>query len=264
MDLKQDSTRDDEPCPDRQTDDVVPLLEVRNISKSYGRVEALRGVTFQTCPGEILALLGDNGAGKSTLIKILSGVVQPDAGEILWNGQLVQLKSRHVSAGLGIETIFQDSALVDSLSVARNIFLGRELCGPLGLMRHHEMRQIVGHVLKTIVGVAGIDSPDKLVGSLSGGQKQAVAIARAVHFNRTFLLLDEPTNALAVGATESLFTYLRSLRESGINCVLVTHNLFDAYRLCDRFIVVARGEKVFEATRDQTSIDELIERVSHG
>jgi simple sugar transport system ATP-binding protein len=109
-----------------------------------------------------------------------------------------------------------------------------------------------------------IGSPDKLVGSLSGGQKQAVAIARAVHFNRTLLILDEPTSALAVRATEALFTYLRTLREQNITSILVTHDLFDAYRICDRFVVIARGEKVFEATQAETSVDELIEKVSHG
>jgi simple sugar transport system ATP-binding protein len=240
------------------------LLEVRNIRRSFGHVEALCGVSFAVYPGEIIGLLGDNGAGKSTLIKILSGVVKPDSGEIFWEGESVQLASRAESAELGIETIFQDTALVDSMSVARNIFLGRELWAPLGFMRHSEMRRISADIVKTITGVEGIDSPDKPVGSLSGGQKQAVAIARAVYFNRRVLLLDEPTSALAVRATEALFTYLRTLRGSGISSVLVTHDLFDAHRVCDRLIVMARGEKILEATPAQTTIEELIERVSHG
>jgi simple sugar transport system ATP-binding protein len=131
-------------------------------------------------------------------------------------------------------------------------------------MHLKQMREIAAHVLKTIVAIEGIDSPDKLVGSLSGGQKQAVAIARAVHFKRTLLILDEPTSALAVRATEALFEYLRSLRAQGLSSVLVTHNLYDAYRICDRFVVMARGQVVFQATQKETSVDELTEHVSRG
>jgi len=188
-------------APPDSTDEV--LLELDNIKKTYGQNKALNGVSFAAHRGEILALLGDNGAGKSTLVKVMSGVVPPDPGsQIRWQGAGVELQSRHDAAELGIETIFQDNALVDSMTVARNIFLGRELRTRFGLLRMTEMRQIAASIISTITGVKGIDSPDKLVGSLSGGQKQAVAIARAVHFNRTLLILDEPTSALAVRATE--------------------------------------------------------------
>jgi simple sugar transport system ATP-binding protein len=241
------------------------LLELDNVQKTYGQNKVLRGVSFTANRGEILALLGDNGAGKSTLVKAMSGVVAPDPGShIRWEGREVKLDSRQDAADLGVETIFQDNALVDGMSVARNIFLGRELKNRFGLLRLTQMRQISASIISTITGVQGIDSPDKLIGSLSGGQKQAVAIARAVHFNRTLLILDEPTSALAVRATEALFTYLRTLRERNITSILVTHDLFDAYRVCDRFVVLARGEKVFEARREDTSVDELIEKVSHG
>jgi simple sugar transport system ATP-binding protein len=245
--------------------DARVLLEVRNVHKTYGHSKALNGVSLRAQRGEILGLLGDNGAGKSTLVKTMSGVVVPDAGsEIYWEGNQVHLENRQDAAALGIETIFQDNALVDSLSVARNIFLGRELRNRFGLLRLTEMRQITASIISSITGVKGIDSPDKLVGSLSGGQQQAVAIARSVYFNQTLLILDEPTNALAVRATEALFTYLRTLREQSITSILVTHNLFDAYRVCDRFVVIARGEKVFEAKREDTTVEELIEKVSHG
>ena len=126
------------------------------------------------------------------------------------------------------------------------------------------MREIAAEVLKTIVAIEGIDSPDKLVGSLSGGQKQAVAIARAVHFKRSLLVLDEPTSALAVRATEALFDYLRHLRDQGLSSVLVTHDLYDAYRICDRFVVMARGKAILKATKEETSIEELTEKVSRG
>ena len=242
----------------------VPLLELRDISKQYGLNKVLNNVSFHVSKAEILALLGDNGAGKSTTVKTISGVVQPDSGALLWDGKPVQLNSHTDAAELGIETIYQDSALVDTMTIARNIFMGRELIGPLGFMRMGEMRDIASHVLKTIVAIEGIDSPDKLVGSLSGGQKQAVAIARAVHFKRTLLVLDEPTSALAVRATEALFEYLRSLRGQGLSSVLVTHNLYDAYRICDRFVVMGHGEVVFQATQKETSVEELTEHVSRS
>jgi simple sugar transport system ATP-binding protein len=258
-----DEQRGQVPRPETLRPEV--LLELRDVRKTYGQNQALKGVSFKAHRGEILALLGDNGAGKSTLVKVMSGVVIPDAeSELRWENKPVKLGSRHDAADLGIETIFQDNALVDSMTVARNIFTGRELKNKLGLLRLTEMRQVSASIITSITGVKGIDSPDKLVGSLSGGQKQAVAIARAVHFNRTLLILDEPTSALAVRATEALFTYLRTLREQNITSILVTHDLFDAYRVCDRFVVIARGEKVFEATRAETSVDELIEKVSHG
>lgn len=250
--------------PVQRAESTTPLLELRNINKQYGLNRVLNDVSFQVGRGEILALLGDNGAGKSTLVKTMSGVVQPDSGTILWEGKPVRLSTHVDAAELGIETIYQDTALVDSMTIARNIFMDREMVGPLGFMRLGEMRKIASEVLKTIVAIEGIDSPDKLVGSLSGGQKQAVAIARAVHFKRTLLILDEPTSALAVRATEALFEYLRSLRAQGLSSVLVTHNLYDAYRICNRFVVMARGQVVFRATQQQTSVDELIEHVSRG
>jgi simple sugar transport system ATP-binding protein len=250
--------------PGQSGESATPLLELRDVSKRYGLLNALTDVSIHVGRAEILALLGDNGAGKSTLVKTISGVVQPDTGTILWDGKTVELNSHADAAELGIETIYQDSALVDTMTIARNIFMGRELVGTLGFMRMGEMREIASHVLKTIVAIEGIDSPDKLVGSLSGGQKQAVAIARAVHFKRTLLVLDEPTSALAVRATEALFEYLRSLRAQGLSSVLVTHNLYDAYRICDRFVVMARGQVVFQATQKETSVEELTEHVSRG
>ncbi len=250
--------------PQQRGESTTPLLELRNVNKQYGLNQVLNNVSFHVGRAEILALLGDNGAGKSTTVKTISGVVQPDSGTLLWDGKPVELRAHTDAAELGIETIYQDSALVDSMTIARNIFMGREVRGPLGFIRLKEMREIASHVLRTIVAIEGIDSPDKLVGSLSGGQKQAVAIARAVHFKRTLLMLDEPTSALAVRATEALFEYLRSLRTQGLSSVLVTHNLYDAYRICDRFIVMGRGQVVFQATQKETSVEELTEHVSRG
>src|SRR2546425_9380289 len=210
---RMETTSAEQPVQNGKTG--TPLLELRDVSKQYGLNKVLNDVSFHVGKAEIVALLGDNGAGKSTTVKTISGVVQPDSGTILWDGKPVALNSHTDAADLGIETIYQDSALVDSMTIARNIFMGRELVGPFGFMRLNEMRDIASHVLKTIVAIEGIDSPDKLVGSLSGGQKQAVAIARAVHFKRTLLMLDEPTSALAVGAPQAPLADLPSPRTHG-------------------------------------------------
>ena len=239
----------------------TPILELRGICKTYGRVQALSNIDFRVNEHEVVGLLGDNGAGKSTLIKLMSGVVQKDQGEIFWCGKPVGLSSRRESADLGIETIYQDTALVDTMSVTRNIFMGREITNKLGFMDHNAMRKIATEVLEGGVRITGIESPDKLVGQLSGGQKQAVAIARAVFFKRRILLLDEPTSALAVRATESLLDYIRQLRADGVSSVLVTHNLYHAYQVCDRFVVMSHGQKAYEVLKEDTSIEKLTEHV---
>lgn len=243
---------------------TVPLLELRGINKRYGAVQALCEVDFCVYPHEIVGLLGDNGAGKSTLIHVMSGVVQPDSGMIYANGQSVQLRSRRDSENLGIETIYQDTALVDTMSVTRNIFMGREITDRLGFMDHRTMRRISLEVLESAVQIGGIESPEKMVGDLSGGQKQAVAIARAVYFKRSILLLDEPTSALSVRATEALLDYIRRLRDEGVSSVLVTHNLYHAYQVCDRFVVMSRGRKVCDMPKQQTNIEHLTRTVIEG
>lgn len=242
----------------------APLLELKGINKRYGAVQALRDLDFYIAHREIVGLLGDNGAGKSTLIKLMSGVVQADSGTIYAYGKSVELNSRRDSEALGIETIYQDTALVDTMSITRNIFMGREIVTPLGFMHHEEMREISQAVLEHAVHIGGIESPDKLVGDLSGGQKQAVAIARAVYFKRNILLLDEPTSALSVRATEALLEYIRKLKEDGVSSVLVTHNLYHAYQVCDRFVVMSRGEKVCDLPKHLTSIEQLTRMVIEG
>lgn len=240
------------------------LLALRDISKTYGGTPALENVSLEVHEGQIIGLLGDNGAGKSTLVGVMSGVVTPDSGVIAWQGQPVAMRTRAESARLGIETIFQDSALVGSMSVTRNIFMGRELTGRIGFLKHREMRRVAQEVLSSIVAIRGIDSAERLVSGLSGGQRQAVAIARAVHFNRKLLILDEPTAALAARATAALFEYISSLRERGLSSVLVTHDLYDAYRICDRFVVLSRGRVVVDASAGELTLEDLFKLVSRG
>ncbi len=235
----------------------MALLELRNISKSYGPMKAVDDVSFSIDKGEIVGLLGDNGAGKSTLVKIMSGVVGFDAGSYLWDGKEIGHPDRHQTEALGLETIFQDQALVNALTISRNIFMGREITNRLGLMNIKEMDRISTRILETVVTIEGIRSPNQLVGSLSGGQMQAVAIARAVHFKRTLLILDEPTSALAVRATEALLAYLVRLRSEGITSILVTHNIHHAYKVCDRHLVMNHGQMILNLRKENTSVDLL-------
>lgn len=236
---------------------TAPIYEVRGVSKRFGAVQALDGLDFHIGAGEVVGLLGDNGAGKSTLIKMMSGIVLPDSGAVFAGGETVLVQSRRDSQRIGIETIYQDTALVDSMSIVRNIFMGRELIGRWGFLSHRRMREVAVDVLRTSVHISGIDDPDKEVGDLSGGQKQAVAIARAVYFKRRILLLDEPTSALSVRETENLLAYIKRLRDENVSSVLVTHNLYHAYQVCDRFVVMSHGRKVVDVPKSETSIEEL-------
>jgi simple sugar transport system ATP-binding protein len=255
------TTADDDRAGGGVTAAAETLLELRGISKSYGQVEALDDVSFTIGRGETVGLFGDNGAGKSTLIKIMAGVEQADAGEMLWEGKPVSLGSRRASAALGIEPIYQDGALCESMPIWRNVFLGREDTLRGGFLRAKSMRDTASTILRSVIEIGAHIDPERLVGELSGGQRQAVAIARAVHFKRALLLLDEPTSALAVRETEALLSYVRRLRDEGVSSVLITHNLHQAYQACERFIVMSRGRVSMDARRGDISLAELTEHV---
>jgi len=240
------------------------LLRLDGVSKQYGPNTVLNDVSFTINKGEVVGLLGDNGAGKSTLVKIMSGVVPMSSGGYLWEGQEIKNVSRPATERLGVETIFQDSALVPSMSITRNIFAGREITNKLGFLKLRKMDAITNEILDTVVSIEGIKSAKQLVGSLSGGQAQAVAIARAVHFKNSLLILDEPTSALAVRATEALLNYLVQLKGEGVSSVLVTHNLHHAFQVCDRHIVMNHGRKILDTRREDTSVEELTAAVVEG
>lgn len=241
-----------------------PLLRIEKVVKSYGPNTVLKDVSFQIGKGEVVGLLGDNGAGKSTLVKIMSGVVPMTSGQYFWDGEEVAKVNRPETERRGVETIFQDSALVPTMSITRNIFAGREITNRFGFMKIKEMDDITTEILDSVVAIEGIKSAKQLVGSLSGGQAQAVAIARAVHFKRSLLILDEPTSALAVRATEALLNYLLQLKSEGVSSVLVTHNLHHAYKVCDRHIVMNHGRKILDVRREDTSVEELTAAVVEG
>ena len=240
------------------------LLRLEKVTKQYGPNTVLNEVSFTINKNEVVGLLGDNGAGKSTLVKIMSGVVPMTTGEYFWAGDKVNNVTRAETERLGVETIFQDSALVPQMTISRNIFMGREMTNKLGFMKIKEMDDIAAEVLDSVVTIEGIKSPKQLVQSLSGGQAQAVAIARAVHFNRSLLILDEPTSALAVRATEALLNYLTQLKSEGVSSVLVTHNLHHAYQVCDRHIVMNHGQKILDVRKEDTSVEELTAAVVEG
>jgi simple sugar transport system ATP-binding protein len=240
-----------------------PLYELEGISKSFGHVQALKDIALKVYPGEIIGLVGDNGAGKSTLIKILSGIYKPDQGTIRYKGEIKQVQSYRDSQGIGIATIYQDRALVDSVSIYRNIFMGSEIVNRLGLLDKRKMREDAARVLKQSISI-GIQSPDLLVGDLSGGQKQAVAIARAIYFRAQLLLLDEPTNALSVKESGQVMAFVKELRREGISSIFVTHNLYHVYSIADRFVVFSLGEKVGDFTRKDVTIDQLEHMIVEG
>ena len=237
--------------------EVTPYIALKAITHSYGPVLALDHVDFHVRRGEIVGLIGDNGAGKSTLIKILSGVLRPTSGEIFVEGRRCVFGSARDAMNCGMETIYQDMNLIDGMDIVRNIFFGREATRPLGFLRTAHMRKRAMEILEKEITIEGIRSPLQLVGNLSGGQKQAVAIARAMYFKNQVLLLDEPTSALSVRETQAFLEHVTHLRDDGLSVVIVTHNLFHAYQVADRFVVLSHGRKVEDKRREETTAEEL-------
>jgi simple sugar transport system ATP-binding protein len=245
---------------------AAELVRMENISKSYGRVQALEGVTLTVYEKEIVGLLGDNGAGKSTLIKVLSGAVPATSGEIHIRGKKVNIRSTTDAIANGIETIYQDSALVTQLSIARNLFLGREpIKGPRFLNRldHAKMNQVADELLKR-VGISKDIPTSTPIGLLSGGERQAVAIARAMHFDSDLIILDEPTNNLGVAETQGVLRFVRNARDSGHSCIFIAHNIHHVFQVVDRIVVMRRGRVVADDIDPKQSSVEEVEQVITG
>lgn len=236
-----------------------PILSFRNLQKWYSGVHALKNVSLDIQQGDVVGLVGDNGAGKSTLIKILSGVHEPDEGEIHFDGQPVRIRRPRDAMNLGIETIYQYNSMVPTMSIARNLFIGREplkwsVLG-LGILDSRKMRE------ESVQAIADVDlhlrSPDALVGELSGGQRQGVAIARAMHFKSRLLVLDEPTNHLSVKETDKVIGFVKGLKQQGLTGIFISHNMHHVFQSCDRIVAMARGEVVFDRATKDTSVDEV-------
>ncbi len=245
---------------------VDELIRMQDIRKSYGRIQALDGVNLTVYKNEIVGLLGDNGAGKSTLIKVLSGAVPITSGEIFVRGKKVNIRSTRDAIANGIETIYQDSALVTQLSIARNLFLGREPIKGPGLFNRMDRKQMdqVAHDLLKRVGISKNIPPSTPISSLSGGERQAVAIARAMFFESDLIILDEPTNNLGVAETQGVLRFVRNARDTGHSCIFIAHNIHHVFQVVDRIVVMRGGRIVADDINPKNSTVAEVERVITG
>jgi D-xylose transport system ATP-binding protein len=241
----------------------TPLLQIRGLTKTFGSVQALTEVDFEVREGEVMALVGDNGAGKSTLIKCIAGIHGYDEGQILFDGEPVTIHGPKDAARLGIEVVYQDLALCDNLDVVQNMYLGREERDPLFRLREAPMEQRTTETLKSL-SVTTIRSVRQPVATLSGGQRQSVAVARAVMWNNRVVFLDEPTAALGVAQTRQVLDLVKRLGEQGLAVVLVSHNLTDVFEVANRITVLRLGRNVGVYEREKTNQQEIVQAITFG
>ncbi|MFW6135488.1 MAG: ATP-binding cassette domain-containing protein [Chloroflexota bacterium] len=238
------------------------ILEMRNISKRFGEVQALRDVDFAVGRNEVVGLLGDNGAGKSTLIKIITGYHHPDSGEIYYKGERVHDLSVAKARELGIETVYQERALADLQTLWRNIFMGRERTTGLGFL---DIKKMQRETQELMVGSMGFTSeavaPDSVVKTFSGGEKQGVAIVRALHFEADLIILDEPTMSLSLSETRKLLKFVHGIKEAGKACIFIDHNVFHVHPVADRIVVLDRGAVAGEFSTAEITLDELVDKM---
>jgi len=241
----------------------APILQLRDISKSFGSVQALSDVDLEVHRGEVMALVGDNGAGKSTLIKCIAGIHPQDSGEILFEGRNVHISGPKDANKLGIEVVYQDLALCDNLDVVQNMYLGREAHNPLQVLNEPVMEQQTATTLKSLA-VTTIRSIRQQVATLSGGQRQSVAVARAVMWNSKLVILDEPTAALGVAQTEQVLALVKRLGEQGLAVILISHNLHDVFAVADRITVLRLGRNAGLYQRAATTQQEVVQAITAG
>ncbi len=237
-------------------------VELRNVSKTFGEVQALRNVDFILGENEVVGLLGDNGAGKSTLIKIITGYYQPDEGEMYLNGQKVDDLTVPEARKMGIETVYQERALAELQTLWRNIFLGRELINKAGFLKIKEMKQETHRLMVQSMGfTSAAVSPDSPIRTFSGGEKQGVAIVRALYFDADIIILDEPTMGLSLKETRRLLEFVRGIKEAGKAAVFIDHNIFHVYSVADRVVVIDRGKVAGEFVTKDISLDDLMDKM---
>ena len=240
---------------------VTPVIELKNASKTFGEVRAISGVDFQVNQGEIVGLLGDNGAGKSTMVKTIMGFHQPDpGGEIYFKGDKISDWSVARARSLGIETVYQERALCEKQPIWRNMFMGRELRNSLGLLDVAGMREEASRLMSEHMGfTSAAVHPDNMVATMSGGEKQGVAITRALYFDAQLVVLDEPTMGLSLSETKKTLEFIENIKKAGRSAVFIDHNIFHVYPVVDRLYVLDRGKMAGVYSKDEISMDELIE-----
>jgi D-xylose transport system ATP-binding protein len=243
--------------------DAAPILELRGISKSFGSVQALTDVDFEVRNGEVMALVGDNGAGKSTLVQCLAGIHPIDRGQILFDGRPVRIRGPKDAAALGIEVVYQDLALADNLDVVQNMYLGREDHDLLQRLNEATMERRTAETMKSLA-VTTIGSIRQPVARLSGGQRQSVAVARAVMWNSKIVILDEPTAALGVAQTRQVLELVKRLAAQGLAVVIISHNLVDVFEVATRITVLRLGRNVAVFERRDTTQDEIVRAITFG
>lgn len=237
-------------------------LELRNVSKFFGEVRALEDINFRLGRNEVVGLLGDNGAGKSTLIKIITGYHQPTSGEIYFDGQPVEHLTVPKARQLGLETVYQERALAELQTLWRNIFLGRELGNSWGFLDVKKMKEETHRLMTRSMGfTSSAVSPESKVGKFSGGEKQGVAIVRALYFDAEIIVLDEPTMGLSLKETEKLLNFVRGIRAAGKSAIFIDHNIFHVYNVADRVVVIDRGRVAGEFQTKDISLDELMTKM---
>jgi simple sugar transport system ATP-binding protein len=243
--------------------DTIPLVSMKNIVMRFGQVAALEGVDFDVSRQEVMALLGDNGAGKSTLIKILTGIHRPTSGEIFWEWKPVAINSPQAARSLGIETVYQDLALANSMSIGRNFFLGREPVRRIAAIPVMDMKEISRRTVESLADIGiHIRSANDKVGKLSGGERQSIAIGRAVHFGMKLLILDEPTSALSVGEARKVLDYTLNAKERGLSVIFITHNVHHVMEVADRYTIIRHGRSVGTYVRGELNFDDCCDLIS--
>lgn len=247
----------------------MALLELKNIKKFFGKVHALDGVNLEVKQPEVLALLGDNGAGKSTLAKIISGVYVPSSGEIYFDGKLVTKWDVQSARSKGVETVYQDRALAEQQSIASNIFMGRELSGSMsvGFINLKKQYEEAANLMREIGLTSQAFNAKTPLLTLSGGELQGVAIARALYFKARLVILDEPVTSLSLSECEKVYNFIDKVKKEGLSCILICHNIYQAYDAADRFVVLDRGRDVLNAEKKDISAQGLIDsmrKIAHG
>ncbi len=237
-------------------------LELKNVSKSFGEVQALEDVNFQLGSNEVVGLLGDNGAGKSTLIKIITGYYQPTSGEIFFNGKKVDNLTVPKARQLGVETVYQERALAELQTLWRNIFLGREITNRWGFLDINQMKQETHRLMSQSMGFTSTAiNPESHVGTFSGGEKQGVAIVRALYFDAEIIILDEPTMGLSLKETAKLVNFVHGIKQAGKSAIFIDHNILHVYNVADRVVVIDRGRVAGEFMTKDIDLETLMEKM---